>query len=127
MTDVPVAGVSVCHCYMCQRWSGGLFATFDAPANAVSVTGAVMHHRSSHLSERAFCPKCGSNLWIRDHADDADFELIAGIFPDAATFPLISEIYIDQAPAYVPLAGDHPRKTADQYEATNPFVKGDTP
>ena len=27
-----------CHCRMCQRWSGALFVSFNAPADAVTVT-----------------------------------------------------------------------------------------
>ena len=120
-------GVAVCHCYRCQRWSGGLYATFDAPAAFVTVIGSVTRYRASPLAERAFCPICGSNLWLRDHEDGAKFELIAGLFPAASDFPLLSEIYIDQAPAYAPIKGDHPRKTAAEYEAENLVVEGDTP
>jgi hypothetical protein len=120
-------GVAVCHCHRCQRWSGGLYATFNAPAASVTVTGPVTHYRASSLAERAFCPTCGSNLWLRDHEEGAKFELIAGLFAGASAFPLVSEIYTDQAPAYAPLTGDHPRTTAADYEADNPAVQGDTP
>ncbi|MCZ4354483.1 GFA family protein [Roseovarius aestuarii] len=121
------AGVSACHCYNCQRWSGALFASFEAAARNVTYTGPITRYRSSQIAERAFCATCGSNLWIRDVADGSPYDLMAGLFPDAATFPLTSEIYIDQAPAYVPLKGDHPRKTAAEYEACTTAVKGDTP
>ena len=120
-------GVAVCHCFRCQRWSGGLYATFNAPAAFVTVTGPVTRYLASPLAERAFCPACGSNLWLRNHDEGAKFELIAGLFAAAADFPLISEIYIDQAPAYAPLGGDHLRRTAAEYEADNPAVEGDTP
>ncbi|WP_138935697.1 GFA family protein [Roseovarius arcticus] len=120
-------GVAVCHCYRCQRWSGALYATFNAPSTSVVVTGPVTRYSASPLAERAFCGTCGSNLWLRDHEEGAKFELMAGLFKGASKFPLISEIYIDQAPAYAPLTGDHPRKTAAEYEAHNPAVQGDTP
>ncbi|PVA10564.1 GFA family protein [Pelagivirga sediminicola] len=120
-------GVAVCHCYRCQRWSGGLYATFNAPAAGVTVIGDVARYAAPPLAERAFCPVCGSNLWLRDHTEGAQYELIAGIFPGASGFPLKSEIYVDQAPSYAPLRGDHPRQTAAEYEATNPSVEGDAP
>jgi hypothetical protein len=112
---------------MCQRWTGALFATFDATEQAVTVSGEVARYRSSALSERAFCPVCGSNLWMRDHEKGASYELMPGLFREAAGFPLKSEIYIDQAPAHVRLAGDHPRHTAAEYAARNATVEGDAP
>ncbi len=119
--------VGVCHCYRCQRWSGALYATFDAPVDGVTVTGPVMRYGASKLAEPAFCGICGSNLWLRDHASDADYELVAGIFPAASDYSLRSEIYIDQAPAYATLQGDHPRRTAAEYEAEHPTIQGETP
>jgi len=130
--QITVAGaheteVGVCHCYRCQRWSGALYATFDAPADAVRVIGNVTRYGASPLAERAFCGTCGSNLWLRDHASGADYELVAGIFPAASGYPPRSEIYIDQAPAYARLQGDHPRRTAADYEARHPSIQGETP
>jgi len=120
-----VAALGACHCLMCQRWTGTVFMAFEAAAGSVSVTGPAVTHQTSGFAERAFCSTCGSALWLRNLGDGADYELMPGLFPDAAAFPLVSEIYIDRAPAYVPLAGDHPRKTRALYEARNLFVEGD--
>ncbi|EAR52867.1 hypothetical protein OG2516_10406 [Oceanicola granulosus HTCC2516] len=119
--------VGVCHCSMCQRWSGGLFACFRAEAAAVSVTGEVRRHRSSEIAERAFCPACGSHLWMRDTAGDAPYDLMPGLFPALAAAPLGSEIYTDKAPAYLPLSGNHTRETEAEWQSRNSFVQGDTP
>ena len=123
-----VAAVGVCHCSMCQRSSGLVWGAFEAAADAVTVSGPVTHYASTPFSERAFCPSCGSNLWLRntDRAD-AEYELMPALFPEARDFPLISEIYTDRAPAYVPLSGDHRRATRAEYEATNPHLEGDMP
>ncbi len=95
-----------CHCRMCQRWSGALFLCFAVPANAVTVTGEVARHASSDFSERAFCPTCGSHLWMRDtHEPDADYELMPGLFDAARDWPLRAEIYSDRAFASVRLGG----------------------
>lgn len=121
-----VAAVGACHCLMCQRWTGTVFMAFEAAADAVTVRGPATAHATSGFAERAFCGTCGSALWLRNTTPpDADFELMPGLFPDASGFPLISEIYMDRAPAYVPLSGDHPRKTRAEYEARQPFVEGD--
>jgi hypothetical protein len=62
-----VAAVGACHCSMCQRSAGVMWAAFAADADAVTVTGEV----------RATPPPP---------------------FPEAAEFPLISEIYTGARP-----------------------------
>ncbi len=122
----PRAGA--CHCRMCQRWSGGLFLCFDAKASAVSVEGPVARYASSPFAERAFCPSCGSHLWMRDlEVEDGDFGLMPGLFDAARDWPLRSEIYTDRAMASARLAGDHPRATRAEYEAKNLHIEGDRP
>ncbi|WP_316014391.1 GFA family protein [Roseobacter sp. HKCCA0434] len=119
-----VAAVSVCHCGMCQRSTGYAYGSFVADAEAVTVEGAVATYASTPFSSRSFCPTCGSHLWLRDN-EAGEYELFPGLFPAAAEFPLVSEIYTDRRPAYVPLAGDHRTKTQAEYEADNPHVEGD--
>ena len=124
------ARVGACHCRMCQRWSGGLFVCFTADASAVSVTGEVTRYRSSAFAERAFCARCGSHLWFIDVEDGArprSYELMPGLFDEARTWPLRSEIYVDRAMASIRLAGNHRRKPRAEYEAENRFVEGDMP
>ena len=121
-----LAAVGVCHCGMCQRWSGHTYGTFEAPPEAVTVTGEVARYASTDFAHRAFCPTCGTHLWMRN-GEDGDYELQPGLFPQAAEFPLVSEIYTDKAPAYARLSGEHRRATQAEYEARNPHVEGDTP
>lgn len=117
-----------CHCRMCQRWSGALFVSFNAPADAVTVTGEVTLYQSAPFAERAFCPRCGSHLWMRNtEADDSSYDLMPGLFDAARDIPLQSEIYTDRALPGLALAGDHRRATRAQYEARNPHLEGDMP
>ncbi|WJY22504.1 GFA family protein [Fontisubflavum oceani] len=123
-----VAAVGACHCSRCQRSAGVLWGAFVGSAPAVTVTGEVARYASTEFSERAFCPICGSNLWLRDSDNDAaDYEFMPALFPEAAAFPLISEIYTDCRPAYVPLSGSHATKTRAEWEADNRHVEGDMP
>lgn len=123
-----LGGIGVCHCRMCQRWNGTVWGAFLAEPYAVTVTGDVTRYPSTSFSERAFCPRCGTHLWLRDtDKKDAPYELMPRLFDGAAEFPLISEIYTDRAPAYAPLAGDHRRKTRAEYEAKNRHIEGDLP
>jgi hypothetical protein len=109
---------------MCQRWSGGIFMCFEAAPDAVTVIGEVARYASSGFAERAFCPKCGSHLWMRNTDTPKDnYELMPGLFDTAPNWPLRSEIYTDNAIAR--LKGNHPTATRAQYEAKNKFVEGD--
>ncbi len=120
--------IGACHCRMCQRWSGLVFASFSVPADRVTVTGDVTAHQSSEFSERAFCPVCGSHLWMRDRGtDDDSYDLMPGLFDAARDWPLRSEIYTDRAMAAARLAGEHRRATRAEYERKNLFVAGDAP
>ena len=121
-----IAAIGVCHCSICQRSNGLVWGAFQASAPGVTITGDVARYASTSFAERTFCPTCGSNLWLRDtDKDDAAYEFMPALFPAAAKFPLISEIYTDYAPAYAPLAGDHRRASRLEYEANNPHIDGD--
>ena len=76
-----VAAVGVCHCSLCQRSSGLVWGAFEASADAVTVGGTVARYASTPFSERAFCPVCGSNLWLRNtDTEGADYELMPALF-----------------------------------------------
>ena len=119
------AAASACHCALCRRWSGAATWGFEAPAEAVAVSGPVARHRSSSFAERAFCGTCGTHLWLRD--DGRGYELVPGLFDDAAGMPLAREVYADRAFACARLAGDHPRVSRADYERSHPFVEADEP
>ncbi|MFN7268622.1 MAG: GFA family protein [Cereibacter sp.] len=128
---VRVAGLhdprpGACHCRMCQRWSGGLFLCFSADAAGVTVDGPVTRYASSDFAERAFCPVCGSHLWMRDNTG-ASYDLMPGLFDEARDQPLRSEVYADRAMASVRLQGDHRRATQAEYEQKNHHVAGVAP
>ena len=132
VTRAADARPSACHCDICRTWSGGLFLCFWAEAADVEVAGEVRTYPSTPFADRAFCPRCGTHLWVRDHgegdgAGKAGYDLMPGLFPALAGHPLRSEVYFDRAPAHAALAGDHPRRTAAEYEADHPYLKGDAP
>lgn len=63
-----------CHCRMCQKAHGAVFATFARVAHdAFTVTRGAEHiatYRSSEVAQRTFCRECGSTLqFIRDGSD----------------------------------------------------------
>lgn len=118
---------AVCHCRMCQRWSGGLFICVGADADKVAVSGPVVRFPSSSFAERAFCGTCGSHLWYRAHDGDGHYALMPGLFDAARDLPLRSEIYADRALSGLALPGGHARATRAEYESRNDHLEGDLP
>ena len=114
------AEVGACHCSRCRRWTGSALFAFEAATDEVDVTGPVRTWKHK-IAERAFCGTCGTLLWLKDF--DGPFEFQVGLFDGAKGYPLISEIYTDDAFAAVPLAGDHKRATSAEYEAKNRNVE----
>ena len=118
----PVGWLGACHCRMCQRWSGGLWAGFPANEDTVTISGPVQVYASSTLADRAFCATCGTQLWMRNRQDGAPYDLMPGIFDAAKDWPLKSEIYVDEALCAFTLGGDHKRADAATYRDKNPEV-----
>jgi hypothetical protein len=105
--------LSLCHCKMCQRWTGGpLFAVF-VPAAGLSFEGAehVRRIASSEIAERAWCGRCGSALWYRltGPGAAAEYELTLGLFDDTSGFEIGEEIFADAKPAAYAFTGAHTR------------------
>lgn len=121
VNDAP-GWVGVCHCDMCKRWSGAVFACL--PAKDVTITGPVVEYASSPVSYRAFCGTCGSHLYMRDE-DRAERDLMPGLFDGARDWPLKSEIYTDRALCWAHLPGDHKRATQAEYESKYPSPMGE--
>jgi len=117
----------VCHCRMCQRWTGGLYISIPVRKADLEIAGPVRVYRSSDFAERAFCATCGSHLWFRDLGEDAAYGVMPGLFDAAREIPLRSEIYVDRALPGLALPGDHRRATRAEYEARNPHIEGDMP
>jgi hypothetical protein len=118
----PPGWVGVCHCDMCKRWSGAVFASF--PATDVTLSGPVAEFRSSALGVRAFCQACGSHLYMRDEGR-AERDLMPGLFDATRDWVLKSEIYTDRAMHWALMPGTHRRATKAEYEARNPLPQGE--
>ena len=74
---------SVCHCRMCQKALGNVFAPFaGGPLSDFTWTrGAPKIFRSSDVGERGFCGDCGTPLTYRDTRETMIF-LTIGSFDD---------------------------------------------
>ncbi|TMV90487.1 GFA family protein [Thioclava sp. BHET1] len=77
-----LAKASLCHCRMCQRASGNVFVPlYEIPAERIAWQGAEPQEwASSNISQRGFCPTCGTPLYLRT---GDTYEIMAGcLHPD---------------------------------------------
>ncbi len=70
---------SVCHCRMCQKAFGGLFAPLVSAPDGCWTRGEPKWFASSSLARRAFCAHCGTPLAYETRFG---LELAVGAFDD---------------------------------------------
>lgn len=106
----PRQSVELCHCDMCRRWGGAFYAALTGESFELDGEQSIATYRSSDWAERAFCAKCGSNLWYK-FLPTGNRSFLAGLFDDAASLPIEKEIFVDERAAWCEVAGEHPRQT----------------
>ena len=117
ITELP-NDFGICHCKMCQRWTGLGFCGAEVPDANVLVEGAehVTVYRSSDTSTRSFCSHCGSTLWFRDD-DRPSYEIAMGLLDSEEGVRVTREIFIDRKFDAWAVAGNLPARTEAEYFA----------
>jgi hypothetical protein len=87
----------VCHCRMCQRATGGVFAALaGAPKSEFAWTkGEPAVYASSNLASRAYCRDCGTPLSFSYHLPEARFYVTIGSLDDPASAPIVMQYGIE--------------------------------
>jgi len=96
----------LCHCRMCQKAVGGIFAALvAAPKDAFTITrGEPAVFRSSEFVERGFCAACGTPLYYND-VTASRINLTMGSLDDPSIFPPHSNTGIEgRVPWFADLA-----------------------
>jgi hypothetical protein len=67
-----LAGPDACHCSICRRWSGHVWASTDVPRARVTIDGEdnIRWYQSSEKVRRGSCSQCGSALFFDPPARD---------------------------------------------------------
>ena len=95
---------TVCHCRMCQRAVGGLFAALaQVPRSALTWTrGEPALYASSNIAHRGYCRDCGTPLTFGN--DDADkIEVTTGSLDDPDRFPMTEHFGVESRLGWVHL------------------------
>ncbi|NDV01620.1 GFA family protein [Pseudoroseicyclus tamaricis] len=109
----------VCHCRMCQKATGNLFAALvgTAPGALTFTRGTPATFRSSDHVDRGFCAACGTPLFYR-YRPSGHVSLMMGTFDDPATLPpLVEEAGCEgRLPHVAQLSGLPRHSTEEQME-----------
>lgn len=111
--EAPKDHLEICHCEMCRRWGGAFYAALEGESFAITGEAAISTFQSSDWAERAFCGKCGSNLWYR-FLPTGNRSFLAGLFSDADCLGVSREIFVDERAAWAELPGDQKRQTGEE-------------
>ena len=114
------SNICVCHCGMCRRWSSGPFMEVTCENVKFSGENNINRFRSSEWAERAFCSRCGSNLFYQI-VDSNEYQISVGLLDDQADLTMSLQVFIDSKPAHYSFANK--TKTMTQEEAISAFVQ----
>jgi hypothetical protein len=94
---VTPQNVHVCHCRMCQRATGGLFAALaGAPrADFAWTRGTPAFFSSSNLARRGYCAQCGTPLSFAYEQPAARIYVTIGTLDEPAGVPIVRQYGIE--------------------------------
>ena len=98
----------VCHCRMCQRATGGLFAALvGVPKPDFAWTkGEPGVFASSNVASRAFCRDCGTPLSFSYNQPDAHFYVTIGSLDDPEAVPIGRQFGLESRLSWVRFCDD---------------------
>lgn len=104
-------GVSVCHCYACQRRTGSVFgAQASFPRGSVTVKGEgnefVRVGDEGGRFTFTFCPRCGSTVFYVEEGDEEHIAIPVGAFADARFVPPTVSVFEERRHSWVSLPED---------------------
>jgi hypothetical protein len=120
----PLENAHVCHCRMCQRATGGLFAALAgaAPENFAWTRGTPGFFASSNLAQRAFCPACGTPLSFRYDAPNARMYTTIGSLDHPESVSLVKQFGIESRLPWVKFCEEVPGERTGESPAEQEFL-----
>jgi len=103
-----------CHCSMCRKIHGALFATYYTSRDLVYTSGeeAIGSYQSSPGFQRAFCSHCGSTLPERSlDGDEAEVYVPAGLMDDDPGVRPEAHIFTESRADYYTITDALPQMT----------------
>jgi hypothetical protein len=106
----PLEKCHVCHCRMCQRATGGVFAALAGgqPGNFEWTRGKPAFFASSNLAQRGFCEKCGTPLSFQYEYAGARMYTTIGSLDDPGSAPIVKQYGAESRLSWVQFCDDVP-------------------
>jgi hypothetical protein len=122
----PPENVHVCHCRMCQRATGGVFAALAGTSaeNFAWTRGTPEFFASSNLAKRAFCPKCGTPLSFKYDSPTARMYTTIGSLDEPEKAPIVKQYGIESRLPWVKFCEDVPGERTAESAAAQEFLAG---
>ena len=100
-----------CHCDMCKRATGGVFAALSGVRKdqLTWTKGQPSYFRSSSLSKRGFCPDCGTPLSF-DYDQKDTIEVTTGSLDTPEAAPVQSHFGVESKLSWLKLCDGLPEK-----------------
>jgi hypothetical protein len=120
----PLENAHVCHCRMCQRATGGVFAALAgaAPDNFAWTRGTPSFFASSNLAKRAFCAACGTPLSFKYDTPTARMYATIGSLDDPEHAPIVKQYGIEGRLSWVKFCEEVPAEPTGASPAQQEFL-----
>jgi hypothetical protein len=116
----------VCHCRMCQKATGGLFAALaGCSKSALQWTkGKPAFFASSNLATRGFCRDCGTPLTFSYNTPDARIYVTIGSMDDPALADIEVQYGVESKIPWVRFCKNVPSEVTGDSPAAQEFFAG---
>jgi hypothetical protein len=118
----------VCHCRMCQKATGGVFAALAgcAKPDIAWTKGEPTIFASSNLATRGFCHDCGTPLSFTYNAPEARFYVTIGSLDEPELAAIEIQFGLESKLSWVRFCEDVPGEVTENDEASRQFFAGMT-
>ena len=113
-----------CHCRMCQKATGGLFAVLvGAPKDKIRWTATPPEEfQSSNLAKRAFCEVCGTPLGFTYNLPEARQYVTIGSLDHPEDAPIQHQYGLESKVPFVSFCEDVPGERTGDTPAVSEFL-----
>ena len=120
----PLEKSHVCHCRMCQRATGGLFAALAGGSleNFAWTRGTPSFFASSSLARRGFCANCGTPLFFKYDDPSARIYATIGSLDEPENAPIIRQYGIESQLPWVKFCEGVPAERTAESPAAQEFL-----
>lgn len=121
---VPLENSHVCHCRMCQRATGGLFAALAGARKQdfAWTAGTARVFASSNLATRSYCADCGTPLTFAYTLPEARIYVTIGSLDDPSAAPIARQYGIESRIPWVTFCEDAPAEETGVAEDAKAFL-----